>query len=97
MKNLKMYSDENFKCCYSSIIGILRTRLNEKPLIIYSLKVKVSPSQVFTVQDRTSGGVVCPNFGHPAPTSSFTIYLFLLAKNSLSIYYFVACLQHLKS
>ena len=28
--------------------------------------------------------VVCPNFGHPAPTSSFTKYTFLQVKNSFA-------------
>ena len=30
----------------------------------------------------TCNGVVCPNFGHPALTSSFTKYKFLQMKNS---------------
>ena len=48
--------------------------------------------------------VVCPDFGHPAVTSSFTKYKFLQVKDSFNIVpafemvliIFVACLQHLQ-
>ena len=32
------------------------------------------------------GRVVCPNFGHPVLTSSFTKYTFLLVKNSFTTF-----------
>ena len=43
------------------------------------------PRRRVRVQHRpTQGRVVCPNFGHPVRTSTFTKYEFLQVKNSLA-------------
>ena len=54
-----------------------------------SIMVTVCPLLTFHDQNQSDDGsglhrVVCPNFGHPALTPSFTKYRFLQVKNSFA-------------